>query len=110
MDTYREVGTAPAGRAQPPADGFVPVQGSRPGSLHLLLALLVAGTVLPVLILAAVIVYGAYVRTREEAGQRILQSAMSAMAAVDREIENQMSALQVLSLEPELIEGDFEEF
>jgi len=111
MDTYREGGsTTPAERARPRVAGFVPVQGSRPGSLHRRLAILVAGTVLPVLILAGVIVYSAYVRTREDAGARILQGAISAMAAVDRELQNQMSALQILSLEPELIEGDFEEF
>lgn len=109
MDTYREVGTG-AGRTQPRAAEFVPIQGSRPGSLHRRLALLVAGTVLPVLILAGVIVYSAYVRTREDAGARILQGAQSAMAAVDRELQNQMSALQILSLEPELVEGDYEEF
>lgn len=84
--------------------------GSRPGSLHLRLALLVAGTVLPVLLLAGFIVFGGYVRAREDAGDRVLQSAKGAMAAVDRELQNQITALQVLSLEPELLEGEFEEF
>ena len=103
MDTYREGESRPAERAQRRVAGFVPIQGSRPGSLHRRLAVLVAGAVLPVLILAGVIVYSAYVRTREDAGARILQGAISAMAAVDRELQNQMSALQILSLEPELV-------
>jgi two-component sensor histidine kinase len=90
--------------------GFVPMPGARPGSLHLRLALLVAGTVLPVVLLAGFIVFTGYVRAREEAGQRVLQTAQSAIAAVDRELQNQITALQVLSLEPELVEGQFEEF
>lgn len=110
MDTYREGGAKPAERAQPRVAGFVPIPGPRPGSLHLRLALLVAGTVLPLLILAGFIVYSGYVRTREAAADRILQIAESGMAAVDREHQNQMAALQILALEPELVEGNFEEF
>jgi two-component sensor histidine kinase len=110
MDTYRDVGSEAAASLKPRAVDFVPMPGSRHRSLHLRLALLVAGTVLPVLLLAGFIVFSGYVRAREEAGDRVLQSAKSAMAAVDRELQNQISALQVLSLEPDLAEGDFEEF
>ena len=78
MDTYREGESRPAQRAQRRATDFVPVQGSRPGSLHRRLALLVAGTVLPVLILAGIIIHSAYVRSREDAGDGILQGAIRA--------------------------------
>jgi two-component sensor histidine kinase len=108
MDTYRDIGAEAA--APPRAAGFVPVPGVRPLSLHLRLTLLVAGTILPVLLLAGFIVYSGYARTHDEAADRVLQTAKSGMAAVDRELQNQLSALQVLALEPELSEGDFEEF
>lgn len=108
MDTHRDRGAEVA--ARPRATGFVPVPGARSVSLHLRLALLVAGTILPVLLLAGFIVYSGYARTHDEAADRVLQTAKSGMAAVDRELQNQLSALQVLALEPELAEGDFEEF
>ena len=108
MDTHREA-THEVG-AQTATPLFVPVPGAKAGSLHLRLRLLVAGTILPVLLLAGFVVYSGYARTHDEAAERVVQSAQSAMAAVDRELQNQISALQVLALEPELIEGDFAEF
>ncbi len=108
MDTHRD--TAPEAAARSRAAGFVPVPGAAPASLHVRLALLVAGTILPVLLLAGFIVYSGYARTHDEAADRALQIAKSGMAAVDRELQNQLSALQVLALEPELAEGEFEEF
>ncbi|MGE4064107.1 MAG: sensor histidine kinase [Rhodospirillaceae bacterium] len=110
MDTHRDVDSGTGARSAVRPHGFVQVPGQRPRSLHLRLALLVAGTVLPVLILAGFIIYGGYVRTREEAADLVLQAAQSAMAAVDRELQNQISALQVLALEPDLLEGRFEDF
>ncbi|MCC6912224.1 MAG: sensor histidine kinase [Rhodospirillaceae bacterium] len=108
MDTQRDI--EPEAAARPRAAGFVPVPGARSVSLHVRLALLVAGTALPVLLLAGFIVYSGYERTRSEAADRVLQMTKSGMTAVDRELQNQLSALQILALEPELVEGDFEEF
>jgi two-component sensor histidine kinase len=108
MDSHRD--TRSDVSAQPRAAGFVPVPGARPLSLHVRLALLVAGTILPVLLLAGFIVYSGYARTRDEAADRVLQITKSGMAAVERELQNQLSALQILALEPELAEGEFEEF
>ncbi len=108
MDTHRDIASEADARRS--AGGFVPVPGARTVSLHVRLALLVAGTVLPVLLLAGFIVYSGYERTRGEAAERVLQITKSGIAAVDRELQNQLSALQVLALEPELAEGDFEEF
>lgn len=110
MDTHRDPDSGITTRADPRQHAFVEVPGERSRSLHVRLALPVAGTVLPVLVLAGFIIYSGFVRTREEATARVLQAAQSAMAAVDREIQNQISALQILALEPELLEGDFEEF
>lgn len=110
MDTSREVGSEPAAQDRPRAATFVPVPGAKSSSLYLRLALLVAGSVLPVLLLTGFVVYDSYVRAREAAADRVLQTARSAMAAVDRELQNQISALQVLALEPDLVNGDFEAF
>lgn len=110
MDTYREVGKDSTPRAAPRAPDFVPIQGPRHGSLHLRLALLVAGAILPVLLLAGYLIYSAYVRTRDDGADRITQIAQSAIAAVNRELENQIAALQILALEPALVEGNFADF
>lgn len=97
-------------RPAPRTPNFVPVRGAGSSSLHLRLALLVAGTVLPVLILAGFIVFDSYVRARDAAADRVLQMTKSAMAAVDRELQNQISALEILALEPDLVNGNFEGF
>lgn len=110
MDTYRDVGPDVPARKSARRSGFAEIRGQRPRSLHLRLALLVAGTILPVLVLAGFIIFSGYTRTRDQAAERALQTAKSAMAAVDREHQNAISALQILALEPELFEADFEEF
>src|SRR5213594_1331956 len=69
-------------------------------SLPVRLALLVAGTTLPLIIFAAGLVYNNYKQDRQNATQRVL----------DAEMQRITGALQVLSLTNALRDGDFEGF
>ncbi len=106
MDTYREALEADlvpgeAASAQP---------SPRTPSLRRRLLVLVGGSMLPVLILAAAVVMQGYSRAEQAAQERVLQITRSTMAAVDRELENRIAALEVLALSPALQVGDFEAF
>lgn len=79
-------------------------------SLHFRLILLVAGTMLPLLTLAGVIVYQSYQAARTAASERVLQATRSGIAAVDRELQNQFATLEFLALSPNLRAGNFEAF
>ncbi len=78
--------------------------------LHLRLAVLVAGSMLPLLILAGFIVLQSYQRANNAAAEYVLQTARSAMVTVDRELENHVAALEVLALSPALRTGDLVTF
>ena len=106
MDTYREaldadLAPGEAGPAQP--------SWSTP-SLRRRLLVLVGGSMLPVLILAAAVVMQGYGRAEQAAQERVLQITRSTVAAVDRDLENRIAALQVLALSPALQTADFEAF
>jgi two-component sensor histidine kinase len=79
-------------------------------SLRLRLALLVAGTALPLIIFSAAIAYLNFEANRASAGQRLVEIARSMMLAVDRELEGRIAALDVLSQSQALAENDLAGF
>lgn len=79
-------------------------------SLPVRLALLVAGTMLPLIIFAVGIVFHNYEQDRKEASQRVLETVRSIRLVLDAEIQRMTGALQVLSLTNALRDRDFESF
>jgi two-component sensor histidine kinase len=79
-------------------------------SLPVRLALLVAGTTLPLIIFATVIVFNNYEQHRREASQRVLETVRSIRLVLDAEVQRMTGALQVLSLTNALRDRDFEGF
>ena len=79
-------------------------------SLPVRLALLVAGTTLPLIVFAAVIVFNDYEQDRKDASQRVLETVRSIRLVLDAEVQRMTGALQVLSLTDSLRDGDFEAF
>jgi hypothetical protein len=74
------------------------------------LALLVAGTTLPLIIFAAGIVYHDYEQDRRDASQRVLETVRSIRLVLDAEVLRMTGGLQVLALTSALRSGDFEGF
>ena len=79
-------------------------------SLPVRLALLVAGTTLPLIIFATVIVFNDYEQDRKDASQRVLETVRSIRLVLDAEVQRMTGGLQVLSLTDALRSGDFENF
>jgi two-component sensor histidine kinase len=79
-------------------------------SLPVRLALLVAGTTLPLIIFAAGMVYNNYKQDRQNATQRVLETVRSIRLVLDAEMLRMTGALQVLSLTNALRDGDFDGF
>ncbi len=79
-------------------------------SLPVRLALLIAGTTLPLIVFAAVIVFNDYEQDRRDASQRVLETVRSIRLVLDAEVQRMTGALQVLSLTDSLRDGDFGEF
>ena len=82
----------------------------RKTSLPVRLALLVAGTTLPLIIFAAVIVFNNYEQDRKDASQRVLETVRSIRLVLDAEMQRMTGGLQVLALTDALRNGDFESF
>jgi hypothetical protein len=82
----------------------------RTGSLRLRLAILVAGTVLPLIGFAAAIVYQHYRQDQRDAFARVLQNTRSIQLVLDREMQGIVSGLTVLAGSDSLMRGDFESF
>jgi two-component sensor histidine kinase len=74
------------------------------------LALLVAGTTLPLILFAAGIVFNHYKQDRQNATQRVFETVYSARLVLDAEMQRITGALQVLSLTNTLHHRDFEGF
>lgn len=74
------------------------------------LALLVAGTTLPLIIFAAGIVYNNYEQDRKNATQRVLETVRGIRLVLDAEMQRMTGGLQVLSLTNALQDRDFEGF
>src|SRR6202034_2812620 len=79
-------------------------------SLPVRLALLVAGTTLPLIIFAAVIVFNDYEQDRRDASQRAVETVRSIRLVLDSEVQRMTGALQVLSLTESVRDGDFKRF
>jgi two-component sensor histidine kinase len=74
------------------------------------LALLVAGTTLPLIIFAAGIVFNNYEQDRRDATQRVLETTRSIRLVLDAEMLRMTGGLQVLALTNSLRSGDFDSF
>ena len=74
------------------------------------LALLVAGTTLPLILFAAGIVFNNYEQDRRDATQRVLETVRSIRLVLDAEMQRMTGALQVLSLTNALRDRRFREF
>jgi two-component sensor histidine kinase len=74
------------------------------------LALLVAGTALPLIVFATVIVFNNYEQDRKAASQRALETVRSIRLVLDAEVQRMTGGLQVLALTSALRSGDFEDF
>ena len=79
-------------------------------SLPVRLALLVAGTTLPLIVFAAGIVFYNYKQDRKDATQRVLETVRSIRLVLDAEVQRMTGGLQVLSLTNSLRNGDFDSF
>ncbi|MBX9649853.1 MAG: sensor histidine kinase [Xanthobacteraceae bacterium] len=79
-------------------------------SLPVRLALLVAGTTLPLILFAAGIVYNNYEQDRRDATQRVGETVRSIRLVLDAEMQRMTGALQVLALTNALRDRDFEGF
>jgi two-component sensor histidine kinase len=79
-------------------------------SLPVRLALLVAGTTLPLIIFAAGIVLHSYIQERAEATQHVLETVRGLRLVLDAKIQRMTGGLQVLALTDRLGDGDFEGF
>src|SRR5688572_10695883 len=79
-------------------------------SLPVRLGVLVAGTLLPLIIFAGVIVYRNHVEKRDEAFDRVMQLVRSTRLILDSEVKAMTAGLQVLALSAALRRDDFEQF
>jgi two-component sensor histidine kinase len=74
------------------------------------LALLVAGTTLPLIVFAAGIVFHNYEQDRKDATQRVLETVRSIRLVLDAEMQRMTGGLQVLALTNSLRSSDFNGF
>jgi hypothetical protein len=74
------------------------------------LALLVAGTTLPLIVFATAIVFHNYEQDHEDASQQVLQTVRSIRHVLDAELQRMTGGLEVLALTTSLREGDFGNF
>ena len=79
-------------------------------SLPVRLALLVAGTTLPLIIFATAIVFHNYEQDRQDASLQVLQTVRSMRLVLDAEMQRMTGGLEVLALTNALREGDFGNF
>lgn len=79
-------------------------------SLPVRLALLVAGTTLPLIMFAGAIIYRNYETDRAGAAARGMQIARSIRTIMDAEVQRMTGSLQVLALTNSLRSGEFERF
>lgn len=79
-------------------------------SLPVRLALLVAGTTLPLILFAGAIIYRNYDQDRQDAAARVLETARNIRIVLDAEVQRMTGSLQVLTLASTLQRGDFDGF
>jgi len=75
--------------------------------IRLQLAGLVLAAVLPVWLLSGFLVYHAYGAKRDQANQRMLESAHALAMTLDRDLSSVQAALQALATSPAFATGDF---
>jgi two-component sensor histidine kinase len=74
------------------------------------LALLVAGTMLPLIVFMAGIIFHNYLQDRKDTTARVLQTVRSIRLTLDAEMQRMTGGLQVLALTDTLRNGDFDGF
>jgi two-component sensor histidine kinase len=79
-------------------------------SLPVRLALLVAGTALPLIVFAALIVFDNYKRDRKDAAERVLETTRGIRFVLDAEVQRMTSGLEVLAHSDALRANDFDAF
>jgi len=79
-------------------------------SLPVRLGLLVAGTTLPLIVFATIIIYRNYEKDRAEVSARVQETARGIRIVLDAEVQRMTGSLQVLALTNSLRRGDFETF
>ena len=79
-------------------------------SLPVRLALLIAGTTLPLIIFATVLVFNDHEQDRKDATERVLQTVRSIRLVLDAEMQRMTGGLQVLALTDSLRNGNFGDF
>lgn len=79
-------------------------------TLPVRLALLVAGTTLPLIVFAVGIAFYNYKQDRSDASRRVLETVRSMRLVLDSEVQRMTGGLQVLALTDALSNGDFKNF
>lgn len=79
-------------------------------SLPVRLALLVAGTTLPLIVFATVLVFNDYEQDRKDASQRVLETVRSIRLVLDAEMQRMTGGLRMLALTSALRDRDFDGF
>jgi len=95
------------------AGAIAPQQGSLrlpKLTLPVRLALLVAGTTLPLIVFAVGLAYSNYRQDRRDATSRVLETVRSIRLVLDSEVQRMTGGLQVLALSDSLREDDFKSF
>jgi len=98
-------------RSKLPAPGIaVSSTALRKPSLPVRLALLVAGTTLPLIIFATVLIFNDHAQDRQDATRRVLETVRSIRLVLDAEMQRMTGGLQVLALTNSLRNGQFDDF
>jgi two-component sensor histidine kinase len=79
-------------------------------TLPVRLALLVTGTMLPLIVFAVGIVFYNYAQDRSDANRRVLETVRSIRLVLDSEVQRMTGGLQVLALTNAIRGGDFQSF
>jgi two-component sensor histidine kinase len=79
-------------------------------TLPVRLALLVAGTTLPLIVFAVGIAFYNYKQDRSDATRRVLENVRSMRLVLDSEVQRMTGGLQVLALTNSLLNDDFQNF
>ena len=79
-------------------------------SLPVRLALLVGGTMLPLIIFAGAVTYANYLQDRREAEERVAQVTRGTRDAVEREMQGVLAGMVVLANSRSLAADEFEDF
>ena len=79
-------------------------------SLPVRLALLVGGTMLPLIIFASAVIYTNYLHDRRDAEERVAQVTRGTRDAVEREMQGVLAGMVVLANSRSLAADNFEDF